>query len=163
MMSTKHSLQEKLQEKLGKAIGHKLRKIIASVHLFGSAGLSDAPLCLWLFFETLPVFRVTGAPDGWSLQVDDSLPEPVDLGESGEIVLRDISHRSIFGKVMGQDLRAVWLVQSPPQGKVIGIRFDFGQPVQPLVLNWGDELYMTEQYPGDARDDEFQEVSIMPV
>jgi hypothetical protein len=43
------------------------------------------------------------------------------------------------------------------------MRFDFGQPVQPIVLNWGDELYMTEQYPGDARDDEFQEVPIMPV
>src|SRR6266446_2048339 len=120
MISTKHSLQEKLQEKLGKAIGHKLRKIVASVHLFGLEGLSDTPLCLWFFFETLPVFRLTGAPDGWSLQVDDILPEPVDLGESGEIVLRDISHRSIFGKVVGKDLRSVWSVQSPPQGKIIG-------------------------------------------
>ena len=28
-----------------------------------------------VFFEALPVFRLTGAPDGWSLQVDDILPE----------------------------------------------------------------------------------------
>ena len=159
MTPTKYSLQEKL----GKAIGHTLRKIGASVHLFGLEGLSDAPLCLWFFFEALPVFRLTGAPDGWSLQVDDILPEPVDLGESGEIVLRDISHRSIFGKVVGKDLRSVWSVQSPPQGKIIGMRFDFGQPVRPLILNWGDELYMTEQYPDEARDDEYQEVPIMPV
>ncbi len=159
MTPTKYSLQEKL----GKAIGHTLRKIGASVHLFGLEGLSDAPLCLWFFFEALPVFRLTGAPDGWSLQIDDILPEPVDLGDSGEIVLRDISHRSIFGKVMGKDLRSVRLAQSPLQGEIIGMRFDFGQPVQPLVLNWGDELYMTEQYPDEARDNEYQEVRVMPV
>jgi hypothetical protein len=163
IMSTKHSLQEQLQEKLGKAIGHALRKIIASVHLFGAEGLSDAPLGLWFFFETLPVFRLTGAPDGWSLLIDGILPEPTDLGESGEIILRDISHRSGFGKVIGQDLCSMWSVQSPPEGKIIGMRFDFGRPGKLLVLNWGDELYMAEQYPDDARDGEIREVPIMPV
>jgi hypothetical protein len=162
MISTPHSPQKKLQEKLGQAIGHKLRKIAASVHLFGLDGRNDAPLDLWFFFDTLPVFCLTGASDGWSIQIDDILPEPVDMGESGEIVLCDISRRSIFGKVVGKALRSVWSVQSPPQGEVIGVRFDFGAPVKPLVLNWGDELYVAEHYPDDARDDEFQEIPIMP-
>jgi hypothetical protein len=163
MISTPHSLQKKLQAELGQAIGHKLRKIVASMHLFGLEGRSDAPLDLWFFFETLPVFHLTGASDGWSLQIDDILPEPVDMGESGEIVRCDISQRSIFGKVRGKALRSVWSVQSPPQGPVIGVRFDFGEPVKPLVLNWGDELYVAEHYPDNAGDDELQEIPIMPV
>jgi hypothetical protein len=65
MISIPHSLQKKLQEELGQAIGHKLRKIVASIHLFGLEGRSDAPLDLWFFFETLPVFHLIGASDGW--------------------------------------------------------------------------------------------------
>jgi hypothetical protein len=90
------------------------------------------------------------------------LPEPVDLGESGEIILCDLSQRSIFGPCTGHALRAIWSVHSPLQGEMIGVRFDFGQAVQPLVLNWGDELYVAEHYPADAREDEIQEVPLMP-
>jgi hypothetical protein len=73
-----------------------------------------------------------------------------------------MSQRSLFGPCIGQALRAVWSVHSPPQGELIGVRFDCGQAVQPLVLNWGDELYVAESYPADAREDEFQEVPLMP-
>jgi hypothetical protein len=45
----------------------------------------------------------------------------------------------------------------------VGVRFDFGEPVKPLVLNWGDELYVAEHYPDDAGDDELQEIPIMPM
>jgi hypothetical protein len=159
MTTTTHTLQDKLS----KALGQKLRKVVASMHRLGAEGCSEAPLGLWLFFDTLPVFRLTGTPEGWGLQIDDTLPEPVDLGESGEIILCDLSQRSIFGQGIGHALRAVWSVHSPPQGAMIGVRFDFGQSVKPLVLNWGDELYMAEHYPADAREDELQEVPIMPV
>jgi hypothetical protein len=76
------------QEYFGQAIGRKLRKVVASVHIWGDDGLNDAPLCLWFFFEALPALRLAGAPDGWSIQADEVCPEPIDLGESGEIILR---------------------------------------------------------------------------
>ena len=47
--------------------------------------------------------------------------------------------------------------------RLSGVRFDLGKPVKPLVLNWGDELYVAEHYPDNAGDDELQETPIMPV
>lgn len=152
-----------LQESFGSAIGRKLRKVVASVHVVGAEAPDNAPLCLWFFFDPLPVVRLSGAPDGWSIQTDDTLPEPFDLEESGEIILRDVSHKSIFRKALGRTLRAVWSVQSSPAEEIIGMRFDFGPSSKPLVLNWGDELYIGETYPDDAKDGEIVEVPIIPV
>jgi len=154
--------QDPLQARFGKAIGHTLRKIIASVHVFDTTALCDVPLCLWLFFDTLPALRLSSAADGWSIQADDAPPEPIDLQESGEIILRDISRKSVFQRALGIALQSAWLVQSSPTGEVIGIRFDFGQSITPCVLNWGDELYIAEHYPADAKKNELREVAIMP-
>ena len=86
----------------------------------------------------------------------------MDLEESGEIILRDVSRKSVFQRALGRDLQAAWSVQSAPTGEVIGIRFDFGQSITPCVLNWGDELYMAEHYPADANQDELREVPLRP-
>ena len=157
----KHAI-DPLQARFGKAIGHTLRKIVASVHVFDTAALCDTPLCLWLFFDTLPGLRLSGAADGWSIQADDTPPEPLDLEESGEIILRDVSRKSVFQRALGRALQSAWSVQSAPTGEVIGIRFDFGKSITPCVLNWGDELYIAEQYPADAKKNELREVAIMP-
>ena len=154
--------EDTLQARFGQAIGHALRKIVAAVHVFDTAALCDVPLCLWLFFDTLPGLRLSGAADGWSIQADDAPPEPIDLEESGEIILRDVSHKSAFQRALGRALQAAWSVQSFPAGEVIGIRFDFGPSITPCILNWGDELYIAEQYPADAKKNELREVPIMP-
>ena len=154
--------EETLQARVGKALGHTLRKIVASVHVFNAAALCDVPVCLWLFFDTLPGLRLSGAADGWSIQADDTPPEPIDLEESVEIILRDVSHTSAFQMALGRTVQSAWFVQYSPTGEVIGVRFDFGQSITPCVLNWGDELYIAEQYPADAKDDELREVPIMP-
>ena len=155
--------QDPLQARFGKAIGYTLRKIVASVHVFDTAALCcDVPLCLWLCFDRLPGVRLSGAADGWSIQADDTPPEPIDLEESGEIILRDVSRKSVFQRALGRDLQAAWSVQSAPTGDVIGIRFDFGQSITPCVLNWGDELYIAEHYPADASQHELREVPIGP-
>jgi hypothetical protein len=151
-----------VQARFGKAIGHTLRKIVASVHIFDTAVLCDVPLCLWLFFDTLPGLRLSGAADGWGIQADDTPPEPIDLEESGEIILRDVSRKSVFQRALGRALQSAWSVQASPTGEVIGIRFDFGESITPCVLNWGDELYIAEQYPADAKKNELREVAIRP-
>ena len=148
-------------ESIGKIIGLKLQKVVASVHIFGEETLSDVPLCVWLFFDNLPVVRLSGAPDGWGLQADETYPEPTDLEESGEIILRDVSRKSIFRIGLGRKVKAVWTIQSCPTGESFGLRFDFGQPIKPLILNWGDELYMGSTYPEDAQEAEVCEVPIV--
>ena len=154
--------KDPFQARFGKAIGHTLRKIVASVHVFDTAALCDVPVCLWLFFDTLPGLRLSGAADGWSIQADGTPPEPIDLEESGEIILCDLSRKSVFQRALGRVLQSAWSVHSSPTGEVIGIRFDFGQSITPCVLNWGDELYIAEHYPADAKADELREVPIMP-
>ena len=154
--------QDPLQARFGKAIGHTLRKIVASVHVFDTAALCDVPLCLWLFFDTLPGLRLSGAAEGWRIQADDTPPEPIDLEESGEIILRDVSRTSVFQSALGRDLQAAWSVQAVPTGEVIGMRFDFGQSITLCVLNWGDELYIAEHYPADTKEDALREVPIRP-
>src|SRR5207244_11165754 len=96
--------EETLQARVGKALGHTLHKIVASVHVFDTAVLCDIPVCLWLFFDTLPGLRLSSAADGWSIQADDTPPEPMDLEESGEIILRDVSHKSAFQRALGRAL-----------------------------------------------------------
>ena len=56
----------------------------------------------------------------------------------------------------------MWAIQSGPTGESIGLRFDFGQPAKPLILNWGDELYIGSTYPEDAQEAEICEVSVVP-
>ena len=95
--------QDPLQARFGKAIGHTLCKIVASVHVFNTAALCDVPLCLWLFFDTLPGLRLSSAADGWSIQADDTPPKPIDMEESGDIILRDVSRKSVFQGALGAE------------------------------------------------------------
>ncbi|MBI3329037.1 MAG: hypothetical protein HYZ81_20325 [Nitrospinae bacterium] len=155
-------MKNTIQQELTKAIGHSLRKVVASIHVFTEETLNDAPLCLWLYFESLPGLRLFGSPDAWHIEGDETPPEPMDMGESGEIVLRDISGKSIFRQAIGKELKGAWTVESRPEGEVIGLRFDFGLPLKPIVLNWGDELYLADKYPSDAKAAELLEVPMRP-
>jgi hypothetical protein len=146
---------------LAEAIGRPLRKVIASVHFFGGR-LDDEPIHLWLSFEDLALFRLFGASDGWHLEVDRTLPEPTDMEESGEIVLVDVSNRTIFSQMIGRKLEGAWYVESPA-GETIGIRFDFGLSLRPAVIIWGDELRIVDTYPPDAPREEIVETRIRPV
>lgn len=146
---------------LAGAIGRPLRKVIASVHLFEEK-LDDEPIHLWLSFDDLALFSLFGASDGWHLGVDRTLPEPTDLGESGEIILVDVSNKTPFRKAISRELKGAWLVESPA-GEIIGVRFDFGSSLRPIVINWGDELRIVDDYPPDARGEEIMEARIQPV
>jgi hypothetical protein len=146
-----------VDEMLSKAAGRSLKQVAASLHSF-EGRLGNTPICLWLVFEGLQGFRLFGAADGWHIGVDDAQPEPVDMGGSGEIVIHDISRESIFREMLNRTLKGGWTIESPTRGSVIGVRFDFGLPVKPLVLNWGDEIYLGDDFPHDAKRSEILEV-----
>lgn len=154
-------MTSEMRRALAEVIGRPLRKVIASVHFF-EGRLDDGPLCLWLSFEDLTSFRLFGASDGWHLGIDRALPEPIDMEESGEIILADVSNRTMFGQMVGRELKRAWLVESPA-GEVIGVRFDFGVALEPIVINWGDELRIVGDYPPDARGEEIAEARVRPV
>lgn len=144
----------------GEAIGRRLRKVVASTHLF-EGKLDDAPINLWLFFEGLAPLRVFGVADGWRLSADRSPPEPFDMDESGEVVLSDVSVKTVLGAVIDKNLEGAWIVKSP-EGEVVGIRFDFGLSSKPLILNRDDELLVLDEFPSDAGE-EITETRVRPV
>lgn len=139
-----------------------LRKVIASFHSQGGK-VAGEPVHLWLSFEGLDLLRLSGASDGWHLNVDGTPPQPVDMGESGEIVLVDASAKTVLEPMVGQTLRRMWLVKSP-EGEMIGVRLDFGLPVKPIIVNWGDEIHVVDHYPPEVvREGGILEVGVKPV
>jgi len=144
---------------LKKLIGQELKKVFASVHVFekmmgGSSG------SVWLFFDDMRPIRLSCASDGWHLQVDEVLPEPVDMGEAGEMVIRDRSQTTTFQDCLNRSLKKVWSIDFPVEGDTIGLRFDFGISYRPLVINWGDELFLSNYYPTDFETKEISEVLV---
>ena len=138
-----------------------MRKVIASIHFF-EGRCDDEPVELWLSFESLALFRLSGASDGWRLEVDETTPEPVDMEESGEIILGDMSNKTMFDSMVGRELKGVWIVESPAE-EIIGVRFDFGLPTRPVVINWGDELRIAADYPSEVWEEGISEAAMQPV
>ncbi|MBA2377877.1 MAG: hypothetical protein M3494_04345 [Actinomycetota bacterium] len=153
-------MSDEISGMIGEAIGRRLMKVAASAHLF-EGKLDDAPIDLWLFLEGMSPLRVFGGSDGWRLSADGTPPEPFDMGESGEVVISDVSEKTAFGAVIGRKLEGAWLVES--SGGVVGIRFDFGLPAKPLILNRDDELLILDEFPPDPEMDEATETRIRPV
>lgn len=154
-------MTDEVQRTLSGAIGRRLRRVIASVHFFGER-FDNEPICLWLSFENLTLFRLFGASDGWHLGVDKAPPEPSDMEESGQVLVTDVSNKTVFEQMIGKELKGAWLIESPG-GEIIGIRFDFGFSLRPIVINWGDELRIIDDYPPDAPIEEIVESRIQPV
>jgi hypothetical protein len=146
---------------LARAVSHKLVRVVASYYVPYEDAPIGAPDSLWLQFADRSLFRLFGAPDGWHLQVDTRDPCELDLGNSGRIVIRDLPKESPLHEAIGHTLERAWTVVSKPDGGIIGVRMDFGQQKRPIILNWGDELYVSDQYPKDAAADELEETPVL--
>lgn len=134
---------------------------MASAHFF-EGRLDGKPIDLWLSFEDLAPFRLAGASDGWRLEVDETPPEPVDMEKFGEIFLVDVSKKTMFEPMIGRRLKEVWLVESPSE-ETIGVRFDFGLPTRPIVINGDDELHVVADYPPESWGEEVPRAAMHPV
>ena len=155
------NFERKWRQVFIKAIGHPLQRAVASVHGFEGRISNEPPLCLWLYFEGLSVIRLYGASDGEQLRVDHARPVAIDMGKYGELLLRDASKIPVVQQVLGNPLKGVWLVKSLPNDRIIGVRLDFGLAIKPIILNWGDELYVGEEFPIDAEGEKFSEVALL--
>lgn len=153
---------DETQRILSEAIGRPLRMVIASIHVFEGERQDEEPLQLWLSFEGAAPIRLSGASDGGRILADRTPPEPADMQESGEVILIDASRSTAFADVIGRKLEGAWLVESPPE-EIIGLRFDFGLALKPVVFNWGDELHVVDDYPPDVWGEGIWETRMRPV
>lgn len=146
-----------------RAIGRPLRRVAAAVYALNGKLYGEASE-LWLYFEELPPLHLRGDRDGWHLRADASYPEPIDAEEMGEIVVRDITLQSVFRAVRGQPLCQAWLVESSLDEGPVGVRLDFGAFVRPIIMNLGDQLYVSHRYPTDIYvGEEYLEIPILTV
>lgn len=142
------------------ALGRPLKRVAASVYAL-EGKIYDGASELWLYFDGLPPLRLRGDPDGWRLLLDGMPPEPLDVAEMGELVVRDITLQSVFRAVKGMPLLAAWWVESNLDTGYVGLRFDFGAFVKPIVMNLGDQLYISHRYPHDMfAGEEYIEVPV---
>ncbi len=144
-------MNNSVQRKYARMIGRPLRQVAASMHMY-ERQIEESPLSLWLYFDGLDPFRFFGTPDGWRIGIDQTQAAPVDMGESGEVVIRDISRRSVLSAGLDKILKVAWEVRARDSGQMIGVRFDFGLSFKPMILNWDDELHIADEYPSEMEE-----------
>lgn len=141
------------------AYGRLLTKVTASVYMANSE-LALRPIRISLCFESIHCITFAGASDGWHIRIDETHLEPVDMEDAGELIVRDISRTSVFRHYLHKLLENAWIVESPTKGHEIGVRFSFGGPRKPMILNWGDGLWIADDYPKD-KDETINETPIV--
>jgi len=148
-----------IDEVLRNSVGRRLTKIVGDFHVF-EGEVSTTPNSLWLTFEGMPRYHIRGSSDGEHLMADREDPEEFDMQQLGAIRLLDMAGQEPFLKVFNQCLRRAWLISFAwPGTGTIGARLDFDTAMV-RVLNWGDDIHIAEDFPSDARPDEFAETPL---
>ena len=144
-------MRSRLTALLQDAVGHSLSGCVAALHLFEES-IDRSPVYLWLEFENLQAIRFSGSSDGNEVLADTQPPEPVDMEESGEIIIADLSNTPVISSNIGKQLVSVRLVGAAT-GHVIGVKLEFDSTEGFYVLNWGDEILIKEELPPDSEKD----------
>ena len=98
-------LQNELKGWLASLIGKKLYKVVASIFFYKEKFYLDSPQFIMPIFEDSKKGRLYCCSDGHSICWDAVLLEPIDMQESGEEVIRDISYLTIWKTVIGKNLK----------------------------------------------------------
>ncbi len=144
-----------IEDILREIVGKRLMSAGGTFHVFEGRVSAD-PIALWFGFDVTKAFRFAGTSDGWRLIVDDTEAKDVDMQESGSIRFVDLEQAPTVSRAMGNQVRQAWLVVSPGPGDVIGVRLDFDTCTM-RVLNWGDQMYVAQEFPRDADPQEIKE------
>ena len=139
-----------LETQFADLIGSQLTAVWGEVHVEKGKPFDDSPLSLWLEFDGKKLKGFKGTPNGEGVTVVDEPPRPHDMGEAGEMIVRDLTLKSPFARAVGSSLRAVWELRTPESTSPIGFRFAFGGLIRPMILNWGDEIQVRMVLPPDA-------------
>lgn len=134
-----------------KIIGSVLLKAIGALHYF-EGSFATVPEYLTLKFEGKGALTISCEADGERIQVNRELIEPIDMQESGEMVLCDLTRKSPFSKFFGKPVVQIFELISINANKLIGLRLEFIHQSSLVVLNWGDELLISDQFPQNAVD-----------
>jgi hypothetical protein len=136
------------EEVLRKVLGKRLIGVVGDFHVF-EGEVKTTPNSVWLRFDGLPQYRFAGASDGWHLIVDETAPREFNMQESGQVRVVDMAGADSFGPVFQRVLRRAWIICSPGQRDISGVRLDF-ETATVRIINWGDEMHIAEGLPTDV-------------
>lgn len=129
-----------------------LEAVTAAVFVFEGKMMKDKPLHLALHFEGGISFSLHADSDGESLRVDHAALVPVDMEESGEIVIVDFSRSLPWKSAVGRSLVQATEVQSA--GYTIGLELGFDGGTAAYVFNWGDDIWVVDAWPEEIMSHE---------
>jgi len=81
------------------------------------------------------------------------------MQESGATRLRDMANQEPFPRIFNQCLRRAWTISSPGLADTFGVRLDFESGTV-RVLNWGDDMYIGENFPSEVGAHEIAEIPV---
>ena len=134
--------------------GRVLERVVGEFHEF-EGEIDPEPLRLWLHFEGANPIRFFGASDGWFLKGDGSAPFEVDMGKEGKTKILDITGERSWKPCVGSLVSGVNLLRSSESNLPFGLELIFEPGHVMFILNWGDEMWVSEGMPPDARPEEF--------
>lgn len=124
----------------------ELTAVQAEVYFFKGEFFKNTPVHLALKTLNQVSYKRFGcAPDGEGILIDKENLEPVDMQESGEIVVCDISNMDPWNKVIRRKIIKPFLIGNKKENRVLGISFYFENGMSIYIMNWGDEIkFFTE-------------------
>jgi hypothetical protein len=147
-----------LEMEFAPLIGSQLTGVSGTVHVEKGKLADESPLGIWLEFDRRHLKGLEGTPDGEGLVITDAPPRPLNMGEAGEVVVRDLAHLTPFARAVGMPLRSVWKLSTTDRTTPLGFIFGFGGLLRVMVLNWGDQIEARLTLPPDAQVEEIHEL-----
>lgn len=145
---TESTISQVVRAILHGLIGERLMSVGGTLYEHCGSASGD-PLAVWLRFGDRTPWRFAGHSDGWHLIVDQVEPRSLDMQESGSVRFTEINP-SIGADIVGLLVSGAWMICSPTESDVIGVRFDFESGEILRIVNWGDEILLTAELPRDA-------------
>lgn len=129
-------------------LGQRLISVEAEIYFFNGQFFKNTPLHLVLnVIEPVNYQRIGGASDGDTILIDNKKLKPVNMQESGEVMVCDISNLDPWNKVIKKMINKVFLVGNKENQRFIGLGFGFENGVSIYVMNWGDEIKFFTKLP----------------
>lgn len=120
-------------------VGKKLNFIYGLIYIYETKDI-DHPQELQIIFDDKIIKKISCAPDGSSIRIDDSPMIGSDLGEYGKQSIIDISNIPIFHKAIGRTLENIEIIKSETEQCIVGVRFEFYDSIIINILTLGDEI-----------------------
>lgn len=103
------------------------------------------------------VLAIRCSGDGWTLEISTEQLRAADLGSDGALIVRNLAGHVLVRELIGARVRDAWGISSEEGDLLEGIRLDFERGASLFLLNWGDDLYLSDGPPAGYEQEKLTE------